>query len=88
MSVLRPYVAKSYFEAYDHMQNIRTISPKINEISRIEKFEITRIVQTCYTHKLYKLERLSLLDSYLLIVKYYFLSVFCMPLKTELSAFC
>ena len=44
-SLVRPYVAKSYFEtykSYDHMQNFRPLSQKFSEISRFDKFEFMR----------------------------------------------
>ena len=48
-SLVRPYVAKSYFEtykSYDHMQNFRPLSQKFSEISRFEKFELMRFCLT------------------------------------------
>ena len=44
-SAVRPYITKSYFETYklyDHMQKIRPIHQKYNEILRFENFEIMR----------------------------------------------
>ena len=52
-SLVRPYVAKSYFEtykSYHHMQNFRPLSQKFSEISRIEKIEFRRFRLTL-THR-------------------------------------
>ena len=46
---MRPYVAKSCLEtnkSYDHMQEIRRLSQKFNEIVRFENFEIIRFCHT------------------------------------------
>ena len=46
---MRPYVAKSYFEAYksyDHMQKIRPVSQNFNAILTFENFETLIFCQT------------------------------------------